>query len=59
MSAATAMYTLGELEVLQCHKCGEVQRGDQDQEVEITTWPDGITVQMLCTTCAEKEGDEL
>jgi len=59
MSAATAWYNLGEFEALQCHKCGEVQRGDQDEQVEITTFPDGFTVNILCTSCAEKEAGEL
>jgi hypothetical protein len=48
------MYTLGELETIQCHKCGILCHGGSD--MEITVEPDGCTVEIRCENCPG-EGD--
>jgi len=61
MSAATATYTLGEDEAVQCRDCAKILRGtdaENDQAV-ITCEPDGITVDIRCAKCQDIFDGEL
>jgi len=53
MSAATAIYTLGEEEALHCGACGILCHAGTD--MEITADPDGITVSIRCENCPTEE----
>lgn len=51
MSAATATYTLGEDEALQCRDCGRFLRETTNDDAVITCEPDGCTVEIRCVKC--------
>ena len=48
MSAATATMTVGEYEIIQCHKCGVLCHGGTD--MEITVDPE-TGVEIRCEDC--------